>query len=468
MPLITRTTKGSKLTIAEMDGNLEFLQSIGLTGTNYIYVSANGTNVENGTLLTTAYAQAILKTPNGLALSKTNRYTILLAPGKYYLPSPLSLTTEYVDLVSTSGQKDVLLSSSDDPLLVLTDNIRLVGINVQQYDLTILYELSNVIVVNSGNSVYTIQRDRLKETKDYYFNWSSTSGDPYPLASTNGFVNYLTLDTSTFENRNKAFTFVSSGSAKVRGLGYSVCKFTGNVQSSNFGFYHISDSPFNETQIYQVTYESLTGSLNVGDSLLFSGSQGNSYGEMVYNNGVDTALFTLTSDGLSQPTQLINQTNGATAIITDTGGAGFGHSVIAIGSSTSYADSINGSTTTEVSSTGFGGISSVTAKLEPAIAFVIFSGNPNSLMDSTFTNNLGGTAQTAFNTGTGILAFSQTSGSWSGATTITGNESSVTRNIVKFSDVVEFRAKTQLTINDDPIMNFTLPPYAGGGGNPSA
>jgi hypothetical protein len=432
---------------------------------NFGTVISDGAPLENGLKLITKYEQAILETPNGLPLSKTNRYTLLLTPGKYYLPSPLSLTTEYVDLVSTSGQKDVLLSSSDDPLLVLTDNIKLVGINVQQYDLTILYELSNVIVVNSGNSVYTIQRDRLKETKDYYFNWSSTSGEPYPLASTNGFVNYLTLDTSTFENRNKAFSFSSSGFTKVRGLGYSLCKFTTNLQFGNSGFYHINNGLFTETSLYQVNYESLTGTLNVGDSLLFSGPNGDSYGEMVYDNGVDTALFTLTSGGLSQPTQLTNQTNGATAIITSAGGAGFGNSISETSNLNLGTSSINGSITYNVNALSVG-TSSLTNKLEPGVlAFVIFSGNPNALMDSTFTNNLGGTAQSSFNTGTGILSFSQTSGPWSGATTITGDQSSVTRNIVKFSDVVEFRAKTQLTINDDPIMEYTLPPYAGGGGS---
>ena len=186
MSLVTRSGKGSKLTVVEMDGNLIYLERLGLTGTNYVYVSANGTDVENGTSLSTAYAQAILETPNGLALSKTNRYTILLAPGKYNLSSPLSLTTEYVDLVSITGQKDVMITASTTPLLVLTDNIKLVGINVQQYELTILYELSNVIVVNSGNNLYTINRDAKKEEQQYYFAWSRTSGEPYPLASTSG------------------------------------------------------------------------------------------------------------------------------------------------------------------------------------------------------------------------------------------------------------------------------------------
>jgi hypothetical protein len=371
-----------------MDGNLEFLQSIGLTGTNYIYVSANGTNVENGTLLTTAYAQAILKTPNGLALSKTNRYTILLAPGKYYLPSPLSLTTEYVDLVSTSGQKDVLLSSSDDPLLVLTDNIKLVGISVGTYDLTILYELVNVIVENCGNNIYTIQRDTSKETKNYYFAWSRTSGEPYPLASTNGYVTYLNVDNSTYGNMNKEFTFTINGSVRVKDMGFSLGSITGGGN-----FYSYGQAGQTIIPGYGVSGNALSDLSNINAT--------------IYNGSIGASIQ-------ANPT----------------------------------------------------GPNVFLSMIQPGVhAFVVFSGNPNSLIsDSSFTNNLGGTAEIYVDTATNVLYLVNLSGSWIGATTITGVQSSDTRNIVKFSDTLELNVKTQLTFTADANDAG----YSINGGNASA
>jgi hypothetical protein len=62
MTLITRQGKGSKLTIQEMDGNLEYLESLGLSGTSYVFVSANnGTDSENADELQRAYNLAATK-----------------------------------------------------------------------------------------------------------------------------------------------------------------------------------------------------------------------------------------------------------------------------------------------------------------------------------------------------------------------------------------------------------------------
>lgn len=90
MSLITRGGKGSKLSVEEMDGNLLYLESIGLSGTNYVFVSTNGTDVENALELQSAYDKAKEMSP-----SSDNRITVVAAPGNYNLFIALREKTWY-------------------------------------------------------------------------------------------------------------------------------------------------------------------------------------------------------------------------------------------------------------------------------------------------------------------------------------------------------------------------------------
>jgi hypothetical protein len=144
MPLITRGGKGAKLTIEEMDGNLEYLESLsqgGLSGTDYLIVTANGSPSENGTALQAAYDEA--KT---WSLSVSRRAQIVCAPGKYEFPigSPFTMDTEFIDLVSLTGGMDVIIYVYTDPLnpepinadltnfLVTTDDVLVRGVDASR------------------------------------------------------------------------------------------------------------------------------------------------------------------------------------------------------------------------------------------------------------------------------------------------------------------------------------------------
>jgi hypothetical protein len=112
MELLTReygpNAKGSKLTIQEMDDNLLFLESLGLTGTNYIYVAANGTDTENATSLQAAYNEAKTLSP-----TSTNRITIIAAPGYYNFGSTtFTMDTQYIDLVSLDGNRSIIFNAT--------------------------------------------------------------------------------------------------------------------------------------------------------------------------------------------------------------------------------------------------------------------------------------------------------------------------------------------------------------------
>jgi len=127
--------KGSALTLEELDNSLLFLsESIGdassvsqslveltaevlilsqsiseieikpLSGSNYLFVEANGTPTQNALLLSASYVAA-----KDLTLTSTNRFSVLVAPGKYQFTSDFILDTQYIDVVSLTGEKDVYL-----------------------------------------------------------------------------------------------------------------------------------------------------------------------------------------------------------------------------------------------------------------------------------------------------------------------------------------------------------------------
>jgi hypothetical protein len=69
-----------------------------LQGDSTVIVDTNGTDTQRGTALVAAYAAAKLLTPNGKALSATNRASVLLPLGGYELVETLVLDTDFVDL----------------------------------------------------------------------------------------------------------------------------------------------------------------------------------------------------------------------------------------------------------------------------------------------------------------------------------------------------------------------------------
>lgn len=86
----------------------------GLEGTQYLYVAGKGTPQENGEELKAAYTTAQTMSPDS-----NNRITIIVGPGKYFNATPVvfpaadgqfEFTTDYIDVVSLTGEPDVFLS----------------------------------------------------------------------------------------------------------------------------------------------------------------------------------------------------------------------------------------------------------------------------------------------------------------------------------------------------------------------
>jgi hypothetical protein len=86
----------------------------------YIIVRPSASATTNGTELRNAYAAAKAFTPNSLALSATNRATVILLPGRYDLGTTrLNLDTDFVDIIGlTDTPEQVVITSS----IVLSDS----------------------------------------------------------------------------------------------------------------------------------------------------------------------------------------------------------------------------------------------------------------------------------------------------------------------------------------------------------
>ena len=106
----------------------------GLEGTQYVFVAANGTPTENAAELQSAYDTAKTMSP-----SATNIITVICGTGTYSFPNnnPFTLDTEFIDLVSLTGNRDVFLTTVSDSnnlttlnnFIIDTDNVFVKGID---------------------------------------------------------------------------------------------------------------------------------------------------------------------------------------------------------------------------------------------------------------------------------------------------------------------------------------------------
>ena len=79
----------------------------GLSSSAVIQVSAGASATANGTALAAAYSKAKLLTPNGSALSSTNRASLLIGPGVYTLSAQLNVDAEFVDIQAANFASDL-------------------------------------------------------------------------------------------------------------------------------------------------------------------------------------------------------------------------------------------------------------------------------------------------------------------------------------------------------------------------
>ena len=100
-----------------------------------VNVKLTDSAVTNGQNLVTAYNYAKTLTPNGAALSATNRVAVIIQPGNYTLAAELVVDTSYVDIIGLGAIKlergavpAVIISGNT--LNVATIDVRVQGISV--------------------------------------------------------------------------------------------------------------------------------------------------------------------------------------------------------------------------------------------------------------------------------------------------------------------------------------------------
>jgi hypothetical protein len=123
--------------IVRVSGNTTYIAEIsnsGATatpfeGTNWSFVYGNGSHTANATQLQNAYTSAKTETPNGLPLSATNRFTIIVGSGYYSFSSNFLVDANFIDIVSLTGNMDVVFSGAGT-IVVSINDVLLRGINV--------------------------------------------------------------------------------------------------------------------------------------------------------------------------------------------------------------------------------------------------------------------------------------------------------------------------------------------------
>lgn len=137
---------------AEYDGNPTKLtigtglEVLGSTyGDKYVIVNGAGTPAENGAELFAAYdhAKAVLAaTPSTGA---DDRFTVVITPGEYFVETPFTIDTNNIDVVSLTGNSDVMITSEDPAVglmpdggvkwapvkVTLVENVTVKGLNVK-------------------------------------------------------------------------------------------------------------------------------------------------------------------------------------------------------------------------------------------------------------------------------------------------------------------------------------------------
>jgi hypothetical protein len=112
----------------------------GLEGTSYVYVAADGTDVENAAQLQAAYSTA-----QGMSPSATNRITVIAAPGNYDFGStPFVMDAEYIDLVSLDGNTSIIFNSNSTgaTISITANDVFVKGVNVLTKNFTIANSLN--------------------------------------------------------------------------------------------------------------------------------------------------------------------------------------------------------------------------------------------------------------------------------------------------------------------------------------
>jgi len=195
-----------------------------------VNVKLTDSAVTNGQNLVDAYNYAKTLTPNGAALSATNRVSVIIQPGNYTLAAELAIDTQFVDLIGLGAQK---LERGAIPAVIIGENT----LNVTANDVRV----QGISVGTQGfkiGSSLSLQRFEDCTGGEYSFGYSSTASGTFTNCTGNNSFGYLGTASGTFTNCTGNYSFGYLGTAS--GI-FTNC--TGGEQGS-FGGYATASGTF--------------------------------------------------------------------------------------------------------------------------------------------------------------------------------------------------------------------------------
>jgi hypothetical protein len=175
----------------------------GLGGTQYVFVAADGTDLQNAAELQAAYVTA-----QGMSPSITNRITVIAAPGSYNFNTVnFEMDTDYIDLVSLDGNKSIVFNGSNT-IEITTNDVFVRGVDVGTLSFTVANSLNLLRVENCSGG-------------DYSFGWNGTASGTFTNCT--GLYGSFGGDTGT---ANGVFTNCTGGNFSFGGNGIASGVFT--------------------------------------------------------------------------------------------------------------------------------------------------------------------------------------------------------------------------------------------------
>jgi len=117
-------------------------ENFALEGTQYLFVQANGTDIENAQELQAAYDLAKTMSP-----TTGNRIIVIAAPGYYNFGSVFLMDTEFIDLVSLDGNRSIVFNGTET-ISIIANDIFVKGVDVQNKQFATDFNLNLLKVEN--------------------------------------------------------------------------------------------------------------------------------------------------------------------------------------------------------------------------------------------------------------------------------------------------------------------------------
>ena len=138
------------MTEFKINGTLNATKGAKIKGTNYILVSAAGTDVQNAAELQAAYTAAVAMSP-----TSTNVITIVASPGYYnFTGGNFEMTDEWINLVSLDGNRSIIFNGTY-AIYVRANNVYVNGVDTLTLPFKIDDNLSNTTIENCKGGDYS-------------------------------------------------------------------------------------------------------------------------------------------------------------------------------------------------------------------------------------------------------------------------------------------------------------------------